>query len=118
MAIAKVLGLTRDGEAEKLAKETGAHGAATQDEDFLKGGGDTLTYAIPLADMADVPASVRATLHYQATPPFFLQDRFCTGAGANRDRLYHISGLLKTEGTPIEDWKFKMVSTGEVGITQ
>jgi len=118
VAIAKVLGLVNEDEAQQLAKETGAHGAAAQDEDFLKGGGDTLTYAIPLADMADAPGTVRATLHYQATPPFFLQDRFCTGAGANRDRLYHISGLLETQGTPIEDWKFKMVSTGEVGITQ
>ena len=89
---------------------------AELDADFLEGGGDTVTYAIPLADLPEAAGSVRATLHYQATPPFFLQDRFCNGAGANRDRLYHIAGLLKTKDTPIEDWKFQMVSTGRVAV--
>lgn len=117
-AIARILGLVNEDEAEQLATETGAHGRAAEDPDFLKGGGDTVTYAVPLDDLGSDPAAVRATLHYQATPPFFLQDRFCTGAGANRDRLYHISAFLKTEDTPIADWKFRMVSTGEVALTR
>ena len=44
----------------------------------LGGGGDALTYSIPLAGSEGQPASVRVTLYYQAIPPFYLQDRFCT----------------------------------------
>lgn len=61
--------------------------------------------------------AVRATLLYQATPPFFLQDRFCNGNGANRDRLFHIASQLQTKDTPIEYWKFKLVSTGKVAVS-
>ena len=88
------------------------------DPDYVSGGGDTLAYRIPLADLGAPPSAVRATLHYQATPPFFLQDRFCTGKGANRDRLYHLTSLLDTKGTPIENWTFRMVSTGAVPLAQ
>ncbi|MDJ0627422.1 MAG: hypothetical protein QNJ44_04100 [Rhodobacter sp.] len=124
VAIAVALGLPDtpnrfggESEAHKLAMETGAFGVG-DDPDYVTGGGDTVVYRIPLSDMVpgQFPASVRATLHYQATPPFFLQDRFCTATGANRDRLFHISSLLDTKGTPIEDWKFKMVSTGVVPV--
>ena len=123
--IAEKLGLVRDGEAEKLAIETGAQGigekdGGTPDPDYSDGrGGDTITYRVAdIGALGSGPYSVRATLHYQATPPFFLQDRFCTGEGANRDRLYHISQLLDTKGTPIEDWKFRLVSTGVVPVSE
>jgi hypothetical protein len=119
--IALALGLGAKGvrseqtEAEMLADETGAE-FVDGDKDYETGGGDTLSYRIPVSELAGTAASVRATLHYQATPPFYLQDRFCTGEGANRDRLYHLTSLLDTKGTPIEDWKFTMVSTGAVPI--
>ncbi|MCG6904268.1 MAG: hypothetical protein LJE68_16470 [Rhodobacter sp.] len=120
--IARVMGLvnpTADGtetEAELLAHEAGAS-EVWRDDDYETGGGDTIGYRIPLADLGDAPAAVRATLHYQATPPFYLQDRFCTGQGANRDRLFHLASLLDTGGTPIEDWTFRLVSTGMVALT-
>lgn len=114
--LARAMGLVADGEAERLADEIGATGVG-DDPDYVSGGGDSVTYAVPVSDLASAPAAVRATLYYQATPPFFLQDRFCNGKGANRDRLFHLSGLLDTDGTPIEDWKFRMVSTGRVALT-
>lgn len=114
--IAALMGLPPD-EAEKLSDEIGAQGVG-DDPDYVAGGGDTLAYRIPLADMDGDPVSVRATLHYQATPPFFLQDRFCTGSGPNRDRLYHLTSLLDTKNTPIENWAFRMSSTGVVPVAQ
>jgi hypothetical protein len=126
VAIARKLGLDSiyDGEdeAEKLAKETGAWGVG-DDPDYDDAqraalGGDTLQYRIDRGGLKGTPALVRATLHYQATPPFFLQDRFCTGKGAGRDRLFYITSKLDTKGTPIEDWKFRMVSTGAVPINR
>lgn len=123
--IANKLGMTGEtiagGEtqAEMLARESGAHDLE-DDPDYFNGGngGDTITYRIPLSDMDFAPKSVRATLHYQATPPFYLQDRFCTGSGSNRDRLYHLSSLLDTADTPIENWSFELVSTQRVPINQ
>ncbi len=115
VAIAEKLGLINNNQAEKLAIETGSEGVGS-DPDYVTGGGDTIRYRIALTELPQTPYSVRATLHYQATPPFFLQDRFCNGEGANRDRLFHIARLLETEGTAIEDWKFELVSTGEVPI--
>ena len=122
VAIANALGLVNptfegsETEAELLAHESGASDVG-DDPDYVTGGGDTLSYRIPLADIPGGPASIRASLHYQATPPFYLQDRFCTGEGANRDRLFYLSSLLNTKDTPIADWKFRMVSTGQVPIT-
>ena len=77
-----------------------------------------MRYRVALADLAGAPAAVRATLYYQATPPFFLQDRFCNGKGSNRDRLYHIAGLLDLDGTPLEGWKFRLVTTGPVAAAR
>jgi hypothetical protein len=47
---------------------------------------------------------VRAWLNYQATPPFYLQDRFCTAQGKDRDRLFYLAGHLDLDGTPAADW--------------
>jgi hypothetical protein len=113
--VARALGLAGDEEAAKLATETGATGVG-DDPDYRAGGGDTVTYRVPLRQLDGTPAAVRATLHYQATPPFYLQDRFCNGEGANRDRLYHIASLLDLDGTRLADWKFRLVSSGAVPI--
>jgi hypothetical protein len=59
---------------------------------------------------------VRATLYYQATPPFFMQDRFCTGEGADTSRLRYISGHLKLDATPGADWKLRVVTSGPVNV--
>ena len=59
----------------------------------LGGGGDAITYAIPLADLKGTPASVRVTLYYQSIPPSYLQDRFCTTpAQPDTSRLFFVAG--------------------------
>jgi hypothetical protein len=90
--------------------------AVGPDPDYADGAGgaDSLTYEVPLADLDGTPVSVRARLYYQATPPFYLQDRFCTAQGPDRDRLYFLSGHLKLEGTKAESWKLEVADSGAV----
>jgi hypothetical protein len=110
VAIAQALGIANGTEAELMARETGATGVG-DDPDYITGGGDSLVYALSPQELnGRTPATVRSTLSYQATPPFFLQDRFCNGEGVNRDRLYSLSRMLNVEGTPIENWSFRLVS--------
>jgi hypothetical protein len=81
------------------------------------GGGDELTYAIPLADIHGVPASVRVTLYYQSIPPFYLQDRFCTTPKQpDTARLFFVAGHTSLDGTRAEGWKLKVVSSGTVAV--
>ena len=61
-------------------------------------------------------ASVKATLYYQATPPFFLQDRFCTSQSADTKRLYYMTAKLKLDREPVQDWKFRLVTSGPVAV--
>lgn len=105
------------GAGEELALETGSYGVG-DDPDYQTGGGDSFVYAVPLADLpaGQQPASVEATLYYQATPPFYLQDRFCTAKGADTDRLKYLVGRLDLSGTEAEDWKLRVVTTGPVAI--
>ncbi len=99
----------------QLAEESGAH-HVDNDPHYKPGkdkkGGDALDYVIPLADIPGEPATVQATLHYQATPPFYLQDRFCTAKGPDRDRLYFLAGHLNLEGTEAQNWRFQVVTSG------
>ena len=98
-----------------MAEETDPVGVG-DNPDYRTGGADTLTYRIPRADIGGQPAAVEATLYYQAIPPFFLQDRFCTAKGNDRDRLAYLASALKLTGTPEADWKLRMVSTGRVNL--
>ena len=63
------------------------------------------------------PAAVQATLYYQAIPPFYLQDRFCTAQGQDTQRLYFLAGHLNLTGTQAESWKLQVVSTGSVALS-
>jgi hypothetical protein len=87
------------------------------DPDYREGGGDSLVYEIDLAGLSGSPAAVQATLYYQAIPPFYLQDRFCTSRSADTQRLYFLSGHLNLEGTDAEGWKLELVSTGPVAVS-
>jgi hypothetical protein len=84
----------------------------------LGGGGDALTYAVPLADLAGgQPASVRVTLYYQAIPPGYLQDRFCTTpALPDTSRLFFVAGHTDLDNTRAEGWKLQVVSSGVVAM--
>ncbi len=105
------------GAGDDLAEDTSPVGTGN-DPDYVKGGGDTVRYQIPLADIDGNPARVEAVLYYQATPPFFLQDRRCTATGVDRDRLAYLTGALNLAGTREEEWKLRMVSSGLIGIAQ
>ena len=103
------------GATEVLAREAAAHHVG-DDPDYKSGGGDRFDVVIPRSELTGRPAHVRATLNYQATPPFYLQDRFCTAEGPDRDRLYFLAGHLNLDGTEAEDWKFELVDSGKVAV--
>lgn len=109
-AIARALGAGED-----LARDTGPH-AVGDDPDYVSGGGDSLRYEIALADLAGEPAGVEATLYYQAIPPFYLQDRFCTARSRDTARLHYLAGHLDLEGTRAEDWKLEVVTSERVAV--
>jgi hypothetical protein len=98
-----------------LAQESGPD-EVHEDPDYVTGGSDALTYRVPLDGLGGTPASVQATLYYQATPPYFLQDRFCTSQSDDTKRLYFLAGNLNLTGTPAASWKLKLVTTGPVVV--
>jgi hypothetical protein len=110
VAIARALGAQDD-----LARESGAHGVGS-DPDYVHGGGDSLLYEIDLAEVRGTPASLRATLFYQAMPPYFLQDRFCTSKSEDTQRLYFLAGHVNLDGTAGEGWKLEVVGSGKVPV--
>src|SRR5262245_1315293 len=103
------------GAGEDLAEEAGAS-EVDNDPDYEAGGGDAILYRVPVAELAGTPATVQATLYYQATPPYFLQDRFCTASGDDTRRLYYLAGKLQLAGTAAQDWKLSVVTSGRVQI--
>jgi hypothetical protein len=110
IAISKALGAD-----ELMAKESGPDGVG-DDPDYVTGGRDSLVYHVPLSEIAGTPAAVQATLYYQPTPPFFLQDRFCTSSSPDTQRLYYLSGKLGLSGTPAANWKLRVVTSGPVSV--
>ena len=100
-----------------LAEDTSPVGVGA-DPDYVYGGGDSLTYSVSLQDLKGhaKPAAVRATLYYQPTPPFFLQDRFCTSHSRDTRRLYDLAGNLDLKGSLAEKWKVRVVTSGPVAV--
>lgn len=75
-------------------------------------GADSLTYAFDLPSDSKPVARVTARLLYQATPPFYLQDRFCTGHGTDTERLMYLVENLVSDKTPeIKDWVLQVGAT-------
>jgi hypothetical protein len=103
------------GANHELAEEV-APVAVGDDPDYRTGGADTVTYRIPLAQLRGRAVAVRATLYYQATPPYYLQDRFCTSRSADTARLYYLAGRLEVAATPIKDWKLQVGASAQVDI--
>jgi hypothetical protein len=106
------------GAGEDLAHEAGPE-AVGDDPDYVSGGGDTVRYRVPLASLpaGAEPANLRATLYYQAQPPFYLQDRFCTSRSADTERLRHMVGHLDLADTPAAGWKLEIATTGTVPLS-
>lgn len=121
--IAKALGAQSD-----LAEDTTALGVTDAggviDPDYdAEGpqkiaGADSLTYAFDLPGAA--VTRVTARLLYQATPPFYLQDRFCTGKDSkDTNRLLYLAENLVGDDTPeIRDWALQVGSTAEYSTAQ
>lgn len=105
------------GAGKFLAEETDPV-SVHNDPDYSNGGGsDSLVYRVPLAALKGAkPASVRATLYSQATPPFFLQDRFCTSHSSDTARLYYAAGKLRLGGSQAQGWAFKLATSGAVPV--
>jgi hypothetical protein len=103
------------GAGEDLARDVEPYGVG-DDPDYNDGGGDSLVYEIDLSELRGTPAAVQATLFYQATPPYYLQDRFCTSKSQDTQRLYFLAGHLNLEGTDAESWKLELVGSGKVAI--
>ena len=103
------------GAGEDMAMDSGAVGTG-DDLAYKAGGGDTFAYHVPLDALSATPAKVSATLYYQAIPPFYLQDRFCTAKGTDADLLRFLTSQLKLEGTRAAKWKLDMAGTGPVAV--
>ena len=105
------------GAGDDLAEDAGST-AVGDDPDYRTGGGDSLEYVVARDEMDGTPVSVRARLYYQATPPFYLQDRFCTATGPDAARLYYLAGHLDLLDTPAEGWKLLISDSGKVPLRQ
>lgn len=102
------LGWTKSGPSGfQYAEWTMPHGKALDDADFLNGSGsDVIVYEVPLLPGQMDGATVRARLYYQSIPPYYLRDRFSIAPdGQGTQRLHYLTSHLRTEGTPIENWK-------------
>lgn len=105
------------GAGEDLAEDVGTTGVAA-DPDYKTGGSDSLVYEVALSELppGTTPAAVQAKLFYQATPPFYLQDRFCTSQSDDTKRLKFLTGHLNLNATQAEGWKLEVVSTGPIPV--
>ncbi|WP_417427285.1 hypothetical protein [Hoeflea sp.] len=103
------------GAGKDLALETGSF-AVDGDPAYEQGGFDSVSYAIDRAEFEGTPASVQAKLYYQATPPFYLQDRFCTAKGPDTERLYDMVGRLNLDDTPAAGWKLQVAGTATMAV--
>jgi hypothetical protein len=117
------IGWTRTGPDPSLngrfLESTHAEGDAVNDSDYQNGQGtDRLAYQIVLPEGIDpTRCTVRATLYYQATPPYYLNDRF-KGApdGDATKRLYYVASNLDLTGTAVDNWKLP-VATVSIPVT-
>jgi mono/diheme cytochrome c family protein len=98
---------------QEYIEATFPHGTAARDPQYLDGSGtDLITYEVVLPRGVDTAnLIVQATLFYQSIPPYYLDMRFKTAPrGAATRRLYYLTSSLNTQGTPIQDWKLRLVS--------
>jgi hypothetical protein len=75
-------------------------------------GTDEVTYRIALPPGIETTGlTVRATLSYQALPPYYLANLFGTATdGPATQRLVSLIGHLDLRGTPVEGWKLNVAT--------
>ena len=97
----------------RYLKATHPAADAASDPRYADGSGsDEVTYRVELPAGAD-PSKlrVRATLYYQAMPPYYLRNLFTTAPdGPATRRLHHLTSHLDLKGTPAEGWKLRITS--------
>jgi hypothetical protein len=124
VAIATQLGADKalpEKAGKALAEQAGAHGtgddpAYEPKEGYSLNGSQSVAYRIDLSHLPQRPTTLQATLYYQAIPPYFLQDRFCTSTSDDTRRLYQLTSQLDLNGTRAAGWKLKVVTTGRVSL--
>jgi hypothetical protein len=87
--------------------------ATAADPNYQDGSGtDEVEYRVSLpAGVDPARVSVRATLYYQAIPPYFLRNLFESAVdGPATRRLHHIAHHLNLSGRPIENWKLRIAA--------
>ncbi|MGE3188352.1 MAG: hypothetical protein AB7N90_01615, partial [Vicinamibacterales bacterium] len=104
-------------------ESTFPEGEARRDAAYADGSGTSIVrYDVSLADLpaGTEPARlrVRATMHYQAIPPYYLEQRF-EGApeGPATKRLYYLASRLDTRPTLVDDWTLLIATTPAVAPT-
>ena len=89
-------------------------GGTVCDPNYADGSGsNTVSYVVALNATTAAVASVRATLFYQAVPPYYLQQRATDATGTDTDRLQFYRRNLQVKGTAIENWKLRIASTAQ-----
>ena len=80
------------------------------DPNYADGSGsNTVSCVVALNPKTSAAASVRATLYYQAIPPYYLQQRATDATGIDTERLKFYRQNLKVTGTKIENRKLRIV---------
>ncbi len=112
-------GWQRDGPGSglngRLLKATHPGADVGGDPRYADGSGsDEVTYRIDLPAGLDPSAlRVRATLYYQAVPPYMLHNMFeAAPDGPATRRLHHLASRVDLEDTPIAGWKL-LIATEE-----
>ena len=103
------------GAGDELADDAAPVGV-DDDPNFRPDGTSSVVYEVSLSTLTAVPDSIRATLYYQAAPPYYLQDRFCTSTSADTTRLSVIAGGLDLSGSQAEGWKMRMMTAGPIKL--
>ena len=109
------LGWSAKGPDPSLSGEflAATHPHGVGDDSHYKDGSGTsvVTYEVPLNGRDPKSLTLKATIYHQSIPPYYLKMRFDEAPDyPATKRLYYLTSNLKTLGTPIENWKFKIVS--------
>jgi hypothetical protein len=87
--------------------------AVGDDGHYQDGSGTSVvTYEVPLNGIDPASLTLTATIYHQSIPPYYLKMRFDEAPDyPATKRLYYLASNLNTSGTPIANWKLKIVSS-------
>ena len=105
------------------AEETGPVGTCVErgaksecDPGYADGSGSNVVrYVVPVNDRTALAQTVKATLYYQAIPPYYQLQRATDATGTDTQRLIRFVANLKTAGTSVERWVLP-ISSNEAAL--